>query len=185
MSKLTDTPAYRLHITRIPENAGTRRDCEKAATRSLIAEVFGDSITLAHTPEGAPMIEGHPEIRISLSHSKDFCILATGNRPNINIGVDIESARQQLLRVAPRFLTQTENRLAGETSDAQAKLELLLKLWTIKEAVYKSALTPGLSLTEISAAADFRSAQARGRSFSITLHSLPAGEQIAVATEEI
>ncbi len=129
-------------------------------------------------------MSGHPDLRISISHSTNHCLLAVGNSPHINIGVDIESPRPQLLRVAQRFLTPAEEDSANLCCDETLKLGLLLKYWTAKEAVYKAALTPGLALKEIHITPDFTSAQARGSKFSLFWHSLPAGETIALACLE-
>ena len=42
------------------------------------------------------------------------------------------------MRVAPRVLSESEMAVYGVSSD------LLLRAWTMKEALYKAALTPGL-----------------------------------------
>ena len=54
------------------------------------------------------------------------------------VGVDIEQWREQLVRVAPRVLSESEMAVYGASSD------LLLRAWTMKETLYKAALTPGL-----------------------------------------
>lgn len=184
MSEFIAAPAYRLYICPISDGAGSRRDREQEAVGTLIAEVFGPDTILAHTPEGAPFIVGHPDTKISISHSGSVCLLAVGQSPYINIGVDIESPRRQLLKVATRFLSAGEKRLADAAPDEDALLQILLKLWTVKEAVYKAALTPGLPLAEITVAPTFTAATARGNEFSITFHPLPDGQQIAVACKE-
>lgn len=190
MSEFIAAPAYRLYICPISDGAGSRRDREQEAVGTLIAEVFGPDTILAHTPEGAPFIVGHPDTKISISHSGSVCLLAVGQSPYINkspyinIGVDIESPRRQLLKVATRFLSAGEKRLADAAPDEDTLLQILLKLWTVKEAVYKAALTPGLPLAEITVAPTFTAATARGNEFSITFHPLPDGQQIAVACKE-
>lgn len=170
-----------LYLCPVTPTAGSRRDCEKAAVESLIAKALGEGMRLTHNAEGVPAVSGHPELRISISHSASHCLLAVGNSPHINIGVDIESPRPQLLRVAQRFLTPAEEDSANRCGDETLKLGLLLKYWTAKEAVYKAALTPGLALKEIHIAPDFTSAQARENKFSLAWHSLAAGEVIALA----
>ena len=183
MTELT-AGCCRLYLCPVPDTAGSRRDCEKAAVESLIAQALGEGMELTHSPEGAPSVSGHPELRISISHSASHCLLAVGNSPHINIGVDIESPRPQLLRVAQRFLTPAEEDSANLCCDEPSRLGILLKYWTAKEAAYKAALTPGLALQEIHIAPDFTSAQARGSKFSLFWHSLPACETIALACLE-
>lgn len=184
MSEFISTAYCQLYLCPIPDGAGSRRDREQAAVRELIAEAFGPDTLLGHTPEGAPFIVGQPDTKISISHSGTVCLLAVGHSPYINIGVDIESPRRQLLKVAPRILSTTEKQLADAAPDEDSLLQLLLKLWTAKEAVYKAALSLGLSLAEIAVAPTFTSATARGTEFSLTFRSLPDGQQIAVACRE-
>lgn len=184
MSEFISTAYCRLYLCTIPDGARSRRDCEQAAVRELIAEAFGPDTLLGHTPEGAPFIVGQPDTKISISHSGTVCLLAVGHSPYINIGVDIESLRPQLLKVAPRFLSVDEKRRADAAPDEDSLLQLLLKLWTAKEAVYKAALTPGLPLTEITVSPTFTTATARGTEFSLTCRTRPDGEHIAVACKE-
>ena len=137
---------------------------------------------------------GLQDIKISISHCKNFCIAAISKtgRP---IGVDIENPRAQLIRVKDRFLTDSEqkkleliiNKRAGNSGNTQRSkptlpdiyLGELLRYWTIKEAVYKAALTPGLGLKEIET--DSYGATARGERYGLFHLSLPSGEQISVA----
>lgn len=184
MSEFAANLTYRLYMRPISDGAGSRRDREQAAVSALIAEAFGPDTILGHTPEGAPLIVGQPDTKISISHSGTACILAVSRAHHINIGVDIESPRRQLLKVAPRILSTTEKQLADATPDEDSLLQILLKLWTAKEAVYKAALSPGLPLAEIAVAPTFTSATARGTEFSLTFRSLPDGQQIAVACRE-
>lgn len=106
-------------------------------------EIFKDwlrsdvEIEVAHTSEGAPYLPMLPDKSISISHSRDLCALAIAPA-GMSIGVDIESEREQLRRVAPRVLSLGELRLYDDGADG------LLKAWTLKEALYKAALTPGL-----------------------------------------
>lgn len=131
---------YSLYFQPIPpcSRAG-RRAREREAAQALVSQAFGPDVVLTHTPEGAPMIEGKGNVFISLTHSIDLCILAVST--DGPIGIDTETSREQLRRVAHKFLAPDE----GEVTDLHA----LLLLWTAKEAVYKAALTPGLSLQEI------------------------------------
>ena len=93
---------------------------------------FSDA-EIGHLPSGAPVICGADRLAtISISHSR---------RP---IGVDTEAANRtrQLLRVAPRFLAPSQQCWATDP-------DLLLRAWTIKEAIYKAAAIAGWPLTEI------------------------------------
>lgn len=129
---------YRLFTAQLPPG-DTRREREQSAVRGLLVEAFGPGAQLGHTPEGAPYIIGVGDVHISISHCADMAVLVVSDRP---IGVDVETLRPQLRKVASRFLSPEE---ALRNPD----LPTLMALWTIKEAVYKAALTPGLPLTSI------------------------------------
>lgn len=177
-----DTPEYTLYLTGIDnsQSSSSRYGREQEASANLIHAAFGNKAVKAHYPDGAPFVTGHCEIPISLSHSASTCLLAV-SKGGKAIGADIESPRPQLARVSPRFLTGDElSRLAME-SDGKASLNFLLKCWTAKEAVYKAARTPGLSLTDISTNTDFSQAEADGRHYDLAYHLADTGETICIA----
>lgn len=125
----------RLYVTDIDFKAESRRKAETEAVASLVREVFGPDAVVGHHSSGAPYIVGD-ETPVSVSHSRRTACLATGHdRP---VGVDVEEAREQLRRVAHRILSPTELQTYGRS------LNLLLRAWTMKEALYKAALIPGL-----------------------------------------
>ncbi len=111
--------------------AAPGRKAEREAVDELIAEAFGPDTELYHRPDGSPAvdIEG---VEISISHCRTCAVLAVADRP---VGVDVETDRAQLQRGADRVMSAEE---VGYYSDS------LVKAWTLKEALYKAALTPGL-----------------------------------------
>ncbi|MDE6498343.1 MAG: 4'-phosphopantetheinyl transferase superfamily protein [Muribaculaceae bacterium] len=112
---------------------GTRREAERAAVAALLEHVLPGA-EMIHTAEGAPVIDGGPYI--SISHSRTHAALAVcAGAP---VGIDIETQRAQLARVAPRVLSEAELDIYGRSPEG------LLQAWTLKEALYKAALTPGL-----------------------------------------
>ena len=149
-----------------------RRDRERAAEATLLAEAFGEGATLGHEADGAPFVEGHPEAEISISHCKDLCVLVVDCEP---IGVDVEDYRSQLRRVASRFVAPCEGN-PEELTDTQ-----LLKLWTAKEAIYKVARTPGLGLQEIEVDTESGLGKARGATYRLTFQPLREARMLAVA----
>lgn len=124
----------------------SRREAEKAATARLITSLFGTGTIIAHSHDGAPRLilpgtaTAAPEI--SISHSLHTVALAVG-RARRPIGVDIELPRQQLVRVAARFLAPEEIPIHAVGA------ENLLRAWTAKEAVFKAAGIAGLTLADI------------------------------------
>ncbi len=113
------------------------RRLEKLTTWALVLEVFGKNAVIGHNDIGAPFIMGRSE-KISISHCADKVVLAVN--PCGIIGVDAELWRPQLLRIKGKFLSHEEQSQICSNTE-------LLRAWTIKEAVYKAALTPGLSLS--------------------------------------
>lgn len=116
-----------------------RRRCELLATWRLAASVFGRDVVIGHDPLGVPFIEGR-RTHISISHCADCVVIAVNDKTVV--GVDAEVWRPQLLRVRERFLTPAEAVLPISRA-------ALLQAWTIKEAVYKAAMMPGLSFQDI------------------------------------
>lgn len=124
---------------------GSRREAEKAATVQIVTTLFGPGATVAHNPDGAPLLilpDGAQAPEISISHSIRTVALAVG-RAGRHIGIDIEQPRQQLVRVAARFLAPEE------TAIHAASEENLLRAWTAKEATFKAAGITGLTLADI------------------------------------
>lgn len=133
----------RIAIASIDAEGGNRREREVAATlRALHA--LERKATLSHTESGAPFIENHPGLAISISHSATYAAVAICKATDGPIGIDIEAPREQLRKVAPRFLSETELADMGE----DPLLTTLQRAWTSKEATYKAALTNELPLAE-------------------------------------
>jgi len=75
---------------------------------------------------------------ISISHTKNFLAVQL-HKQNI-AGIDIETARHQLLKIQHKFLTEQEiNKAANDT-------DVLCCFWTAKEASFKIFGTESISL---------------------------------------
>lgn len=123
----------------------------KAMALQLFAEHSEDGWReIGHYESGAPFLEDEPERRISLTHTPHFMVIAmlppadyplpeafvSGNA----LGIDAERYdRKQVLKIRERFLNQSELEMV-EAEDVTANI----LAWTIKEAVYKAMLKPGL-----------------------------------------
>lgn len=144
-----------------------RRQAELDASAKMIMKAFGVEASLTHDEEGRPLVSGACfNGMISISHSVDQCVLAVTRSTEASIGIDTEVWRDQLRRVAPKFLSAEE--IEVYTSPTQ-----LLLAWTTKEAVYKAACTPGLPLKEIKLPIpaplnDTFTAEAYNRTFHVT-----------------
>lgn len=129
-----------------PSGATLSREEISAGKTALLREAlpqFPDA-EISHLLSGAPVICGANTVAtLSVSHSRTTLLLAV-NRSGHPIGVDTETTdrTRQLLRVAPRFLAPSQQCWATDP-------DLLLRAWTIKEALYKAAAIAGWPLTEI------------------------------------
>lgn len=156
----------------------TRTERERAAVGDIIARFFGADARVGHHDSGVPYLVGREDISLSVSHSRDYAAIAFSIRRTI--GVDIEQWREQLVRVAPRVLSESEMAVYGVSSD------LLLRAWTMKEALYKAALTPGLDFRrDIALPSDPAStaATATGRPYTIIASLTIAPDTLTLVAE--
>lgn len=116
-----------------------KRMREKEAARVAVWALTGDGAVISHCSDGHPFVDGHPG-SLSISHASDLLVAAFSR--NHIVGIDIEYPREALRRVVSKFLSESEREKYDE-------LPLLLRAWTIKEAVYKAALEKKLSLFDI------------------------------------
>lgn len=117
-----------IFITRLDSRG---REAERLAVSGLVSHALGESVVPGHRPDGSPTISV-PGIEISVSHCATCAVIALSDR---HIGIDVETDRSQLVRVAPRVLSPAELKYYSNN---------LVGAWTLKEALYKAALTPGL-----------------------------------------
>lgn len=90
------------------------------------------NIVVAYEKEGAPFLPEFLDIKISLSHSGDYAVVAVCTKKNIDIGVDIEQFREKpdknFIKIA--FTQQEINSMDNNVED-------ILRKWTTKEAFLK------------------------------------------------
>ena len=141
-----------------------RRAAERRAIDSLICKYISPTAHLDHLLSGAPIIIGS-EFHISISHAADIVLLAVN--PNHPIGIDIDTPRLQLLRIARRFMTAGEYSLYGQSLDAA------LDIWTAKEATFKAAGIPDLTIGDIHIDLAAGIATARSRRFKFSHYHFP------------
>lgn len=108
---------------------------------------------IGHFHNGSPFLYGE-ECRISVTHCHGLLAVATlpatpevtldKFTPRAALGIDAERAdRNQVLKVRERFLSQRELDMISADD-----VESNVVAWTVKEAVYKAALTEGLDLRD-------------------------------------
>ncbi len=121
---------------RIENDGRNRRLRESEVVDKLVKLLYGTEAVKKNSTDGAPHIYiGDNEAEFcSISHCATLAIVAKA--PFVT-GIDIETEREQLQRVASRFVNKGDESLG------------LLKVWTLKEAIYKAAGRRGLGLKEI------------------------------------
>jgi 4'-phosphopantetheinyl transferase len=77
----------------------------------------------------------------SISHTTQYAAAAISDQ---RIGIDVETYRERILRIAPKF-THKEEVFALEEEN---KIQLLTRIWTAKEAIYKAFGTPGIHFSK-------------------------------------
>lgn len=118
-----------------------KRQREKAAERLLLCQAFGRPVTLLHTEQGAPLIEGI-DVNISISHTLQLVVLAW-NEDHI-IGIDAELAdRLQVLKVRDKFLNDKEKQFISPDD-----LAAHIIAWTAKEAMIKVTRNSAVNWTD-------------------------------------
>ena len=113
-------------------NTSQSKQVEKEAMDLLIRETMGSGFKIERDEFGKPW----PLERngfISISHSSNwvaFCF-----HPNQPMGIDVETTRLQLSKVAHRILHQSELSILEKSKNKQRALQLF---WGGKEALYKA-----------------------------------------------
>ena len=109
-----------------------RKQLEKEAMELLIKETMGAGFTMEYDTFGKPWPVNKSGF-ISLSHSANwvaFCF-----HPNQPMGIDVETTRHQLDKVAKRILHQSELSILEKSENKQRALQVF---WGGKEALYKA-----------------------------------------------
>ncbi len=119
------------------------------AIRQLL-KVFGyKDESLYYNPNGKPFLkEVHS---ISISHTRQYAALAIGF--NCEVGIDIESHREQIERIAYKF---SGSGAVQQLKDRPQRIEKLTTIWGVKESIYKILDRPGLSFLKDIRVDDFQ-----------------------------
>jgi len=96
-----------------------------------------NEIKIENELNGKPILKG-TNWHVSVSHSNNWLFVQT--TPLFQPGIDIEPLREKIVRIAPRFLNDTDSR---NLQDWPQLLGLHL-IWGAKEAIYKSYSQKGL-----------------------------------------
>lgn len=119
------------------------------AIRQLL-KVFGyKDESLYYNTNGKPFLkEVHS---ISISHTRQYAALAIGF--NCEVGIDIESHREQIERIAHKFCGSGA---VQQLKDRSQRIEKLTTIWGVKESIYKILDRQGLSFLKDIRVDDFQ-----------------------------
>lgn len=120
---------------------------EFLATRKLLMEAGIAPVNLSHDSDGIPRLESGQ--MLSISHTETVAGIALGEN---NLGIDIETFRSKIHKIAPRFLHTAET-FALEGGQSTEKLTLI---WTAKEALYKALKQKGIIFSKQLCVAKFK-----------------------------
>lgn len=113
-------------------NSAQSKEVKKEAIDQLTRETMGTGYAMEYDVFGKPWPMGRDGF-ISISHSSNW--VAFSYHPNQAVGIDIETTRVQLAKVAPRILHQSELSILEQSINKQRTLQLF---WGGKEAMYKA-----------------------------------------------
>lgn len=104
------------------------RKTEIIGTRHLLNYILAEQVTIIKDENGRPIIEDYPTLSVSISHSGEYSAVMISESKRI--GVDIQLRRDNIKKLAPKFLFANE----VEASDR----DQLHYYWGIKESVFKA-----------------------------------------------
>ena len=109
------------------------------SVRKLLQEAGYSDFDLHYDQDGKPHLKVNQFI--SISHSFEFSTIAISDKP---IGIDIELAKEKVLKIASRFMNISH--LQGLSKEEQIRKATVV--WGIKESVFKIKNEKGISFPD-------------------------------------
>ena len=118
------------------------------SVRMLLQEAGYTDFDLHYDEFGKPYLSPnqlHTEpVEVSITHSHHFSAIIISDE---TVGIDIEMQREKIIRIADKFVNETElNRL--KSFDLQDYIKKLTVKWGAKEAIFKIRNEKGISFKE-------------------------------------
>lgn len=124
----------KIYAPTLPSQPTRRR--ERLCAAAMVAAMLGQAYGIGHDEDGRPYacVAGTSEAvgYLTVSHSKAFVAVGWSEQP---LGIDLECTSDRPLRLAPRFLHESELPLIDLLPHPAATAALML--WTAKEAAFK------------------------------------------------
>ncbi len=121
-----------------------------------------------------------PDRQVSLTHGGDTAFAAGTTTTSLGIGIDYEPLREIDTRIARWFLNEAETNWLDEQPECD-RVAQLVRLWTVKEAGFKSyqdnagMTLKGLSITDPAAAVTSVVATGHGACIQVTCRACESG----------
>ena len=101
------------------------------AQKALRSAGQNEPVRFVRTEYGKPVVENHPELHLSLSHSGSLIVCACSSDP---VGVDVEEIRPVQLTDFDAWLTPEETQAIRSAKDPQTEF---YRVWTRRESFCK------------------------------------------------
>ena len=115
-------------------NSKSKREKEVFASRKII-DILYPNEQLSYDEFGAPKLSNGKAI--SISHSKYIISIIVANK---SASIDIEAISEKALKVAPKFLSEQELKMANDAEKATL-------IWSVKECLFKIYKKGGLTFS--------------------------------------
>ncbi|MDY0873323.1 4'-phosphopantetheinyl transferase family protein [Dongia rigui] len=135
---------------------------------------------MTHEPAGRPVVSGHPEIFISLSHSATSLACAGTLAGPLGIDLEIERSGRNVADIAAfAFGPAEQKRVARDGTDG------FYRIWTLREAIAKAE---GIGLVQVADRQDRvdtgpDSGEWRWRDWHLARHVVAPGRHLALAVQ--
>ncbi|WP_394759763.1 4'-phosphopantetheinyl transferase family protein [Flavobacterium sp.] len=115
------------------------------SVRKLLQEAGYSDADLHYDQDGKPHLKPNSQniepVEISISHSFEFSTIAISDKP---IGIDIELAKEKVLKIASRFMDVSHLKDLSE----EEQIRKATVVWGIKESVFKIKNEKGISFPD-------------------------------------
>ena len=112
------------------------------SVRKLLQETGHNDVQLHYDEFGKPHLDN--ENHISITHSFDFSAIILSDK---NVGIDIEQRREKIIRIADKFVDDSEFLFLNK-ENLEEYVSKLTVIWGIKEAVFKIRNEKGISFKD-------------------------------------
>lgn len=116
---------------------------QKISAGILLQHILQDNIELYYDELGKPHLKNHSG-HMSISNTKEF--VAVIYHPQKAVGIDIEIPSERILKIAPKFINEQEQKWIDESPIES--YQNYFTIWCIKESVFKLIGGGGIDFKE-------------------------------------